>query len=297
MHRSAGGADPDPDADRGPRRANISVAPRCRIQVSYAVRLPAVVRRHEALVVHVMNNPRYLRLPSDHLQKRVHLWTYGYAGAPVLVFPSAAGMAHEWQASEAVHALGPLLDAGKIRLYCPESNVSEAWTGDGHPSWRLDRHRAYELFVTQELIPWIWEQQGRRQRVVTTGCSFGSFYAANFALKHPDLVEWALCLSGRYRTETFMEGFYDDRVYYADPLHYVPNLSGRELERVKQTHLTLVVGLGPHEGRCITETRDLAIVLREKGIPVTPDFWGRDVAHHWDWWRRQLVHHLSNRFG
>ncbi|MEZ4316806.1 MAG: alpha/beta hydrolase-fold protein [Myxococcota bacterium] len=225
------------------------------------------------------------------------MWTYGWAGAPVLVFPSAAGMAHEWQHSRAVDALAPLLDAGRIRLYCPESNVSEAWTGPGHASWRLDRHRAYELFVTQELIPWIWEQQGERQRVTTTGCSFGSFYAANFALKNPELVDWALCLSGRYRTDTFLNGFYDDRAYFADPLHYVPNLSGAELERVKQTHLTLVVGQGPFEGRCISETRDLAIALLRKGIPCTPDFWGGDVSHHWDWWRRQLVHHLGRRFG
>jgi esterase/lipase superfamily enzyme len=244
-----------------------------------------------------MHNARYLRLPSAHLDRSVHMWTYGWGGTPVVVFPSAAGMAHEWQASEAVRTLGPLLDSGRIQLFCPESNVSEAWTGPRPPNWRLDRHRAYELFVVEELLPWIWEQQGRRARIVTTGASFGSFYAANFALKHPDLVEWALCLSGRYRTEPFLEGFYDDRAYYADPLHYVPNLSGPELERVRNTHLTLVVGQGPFEGRCIQETRDLALVLKSKGIPVTPDFWGSDVAHHWSWWRRQIGHHFGRRFG
>ena len=173
--------------------------------------------------------------------------------------------------------------------------MSEAWTGSGPPPWRLDRHRAYEQFVATELIPWIWRQQHRQQRLWATGCSFGSFYAANLALKHPELVEWALCMSGRYRTEAFLDGFYDDRAYFADPLHYVPNLNGHELEKVRRTHLTLVVGQGAFEGRCIDETRDLATVLLRKKIPCTPDFWGSDVTHHWDWWKRQLTHHVGRR--
>jgi esterase/lipase superfamily enzyme len=245
---------------------------------------------------HPPYDEHYRRIPSRHLGRPVHLWSFGHAGMPVVVFPSAAGMAHEWRHSQAVQVLAPWIAAGKLKLYCPESNVSVAWTGRGHPSWRLDRHRAYELFVAEELLALIEQETGQR-RVVTTGASFGCFYAANFALKHPDRVAWALCLSGRYRTEAFLDGFYDDRVYYADPLHYVPNLSGDALRKVQdQTELTLVVGRGPFEGRCITETADLARVLLERGIPCEPDFWGHDVAHHWSWWKKQIRHHFGRRF-
>ena len=233
----------------------------------------------------------YTRVPSDHMGKRVHLWTFGDRGVPVFVFPSAAGMAHEWQASGAVDALAPLVDAGRIQHVCPESNVSVAWTGDGPPGRRLDAHRAYERFIAEELLPVVQRRTGH-QRVVTTGCSFGSFYAANFALKHPEEVAWALCISGRYRTEAFLDGFYDDRVYFADPLHYVPNLDGEWLARVRRTALTLVVGLGGHEGRCLTETLDLARVLREKQIPHFRDL-RPDGAHHWSSWRVQIAEHLS----
>ena len=236
-------------------------------------------------------NDRYQRLPSRFLGRKVHLWTHGHAGQPVLVFPSAAGMAHEWQHAGAVEALGDLLEAGKIQLICPESNVSEAWTGEGDPRWKLQRHRAYEQFIAEELIPWVQAKTGHA-RVVTAGCSFGSFYASNFALKYPELVRWALCLSGRYRTESFMDGYYDDSVYFADPLHYVPNLGGTDLQRARRTALTLVVGLGPFEGRCIQETHDMAWVLGQKGIPHEADIWGHDVAHDWTWWKRQLRFHL-----
>lgn len=238
----------------------------------------------------------YSRVPSDHLERPVHLWTFGHAGQPIVVFPSAAGMAHEWQASGAVDALAPLIEAGKIRLVCPESNVSRAWTSDDPPEVRLDRHRAYERFILEELVPDVLRNSDAA-RVATTGCSFGAFYATNMALKAPHLVEWALGVSGRYRTEAFLEGFYDDRVYFADALHYVPNLAGAGLEAARTTSLTLVVGTGPHEGRCIRETHDLAWVLGQQQIPHRTDLWGRDAGHHWSWWRRQILMHVGHRYG
>jgi esterase/lipase superfamily enzyme len=238
----------------------------------------------------------YSRVPSDHLGRRVHLWTFGDRGQPIVVFPSAAGMAHEWQASGAVDVLAPLITSGRIRLICPESNVSRAWTADAPASTRLDRHRAYERFVLDELIPDVLAESDV-ERVATTGCSFGAFYATTMALKAPDRIEWALGVSGRYRTEAFLGGFYDDRVYFADPLHFVPNLEGAYLAAAQQTAITLVVGTGAHEGRCIQETHDLAWVLGQKRIPHRTDIWGRDAGHHWRWWRRQIRMHVGHRYG
>ena len=243
-------------------------------------------------------NARYQRVPSQLLGRSVHLWTYGWFGHPVLVFPSAAGMAHEWQASGAIEALAPLIEAGRIKLYCPESNVSVAWTGDGDPQWRLQRHKAYERFLVEELMPAIdADCRTRFTRVSTVGCSFGAFYALNTALKHPHRVDWALGLSGRYDTHTFLDGHTEDEGYFNQPLAYVPGLTGEALRQVRQTSATLVVGQGAYEGRCIRETAAMAATLRERGIPVHLDAWGHDVSHEWVWWRRQLRHHFGQRFG
>lgn len=241
---------------------------------------------------------RYQRLPSRHLDRHVHLWSYGWHGHPVLVFPSAAGMAHEWQSSGAVEALAPLLRAGRIKLYCPESNVSEAWTGEGDPRWRLNRHRAYEAFLLDELMPHI-DRDCRTDftRVSTVGCSFGAFYAVNTALKYPHRVDWALGLSGRYDTHTFLHGHSSDDAYFNQPLAYVPGLRGPALWQVQQTSFTLVVGQGAYEGRCIQETVRMARTLEERGIPVHLDAWGHDVSHEWVWWTRQLRYHFGRRFG
>src|SRR5574337_1045558 len=101
---------------------------------------------------------RHLMLPSPAMERNVHVWTYGHFGMPVLVFPTAAGFAHEWHAQGMVDVLEPLLAAGAIKLYCPESNVSEAWTRkDADPAWRMTRHAAYERFVLDTLVPFIRE--------------------------------------------------------------------------------------------------------------------------------------------
>ena len=53
-------------------------------------------------------------LPSEAMGRRVHVWCYGHFGAPIVVFPSAAGFAHEWEAHGVVEALAPLIDSGRI---------------------------------------------------------------------------------------------------------------------------------------------------------------------------------------
>ena len=48
---------------------------------------------------------QYQRIPSPAMGRDVHLWTFGWWGAPVLVFPTAGGMAHEWKHNGVVEAL------------------------------------------------------------------------------------------------------------------------------------------------------------------------------------------------
>ena len=55
-----------------------------------------------------------------------------------------------------VEALGDFIEGGRLKLYCTESNVAEAWTRrETDPRWRIRRHMAYEKFIAEELAPWI----------------------------------------------------------------------------------------------------------------------------------------------
>ncbi|MFN7960334.1 MAG: alpha/beta hydrolase-fold protein [Thermoanaerobaculia bacterium] len=242
---------------------------------------------------------RHELIPSRSMGRRVNVWCYGHWGYPVVVLPTAAGFAHEWEAQGMVEVLAPLLYGGRIKLYCPESNVSETWTAkDGDPADRLVKHRAYEQFIVQELVPWVRQDCGSPEaRLAATGSSLGGLYAANFALKFPETFSYALCMSGRYELTQFTGGFSNGDVYFNNPLAYVPNLGGEPLERIKRlTHVTLVCGQGPWEEGCIEETLALGQVFAAKGISHECDIWGHDVSHNWVWWQRQAVYHLGKTF-
>ena len=60
----------------------------------------------------------------------MHLWRFGHYGVPLLVMPSSAGMAHEWQYNGLIETLRPLIEGGRIKLYCSESNVAETWNSE-----------------------------------------------------------------------------------------------------------------------------------------------------------------------
>ncbi|MEZ4649986.1 MAG: alpha/beta hydrolase-fold protein [Candidatus Eisenbacteria bacterium] len=238
----------------------------------------------------------HVMLPSEPMGRRVHLWKYGTFGLPLLVFPSAAGMAHEWEAHGMIDAMSDWIEAAKLKVYCVESNVAEAWTRkDSDPNWRVERHEAYEKFVRDELIPYIREDCRTPDIAIgATGTSMGAFYAANFALKVPEAIRWALCLSGRYDITWMTDGFNSDGIYRANPIAYVPNLDGEQLERIrKNTHLVLVCGRGKWEDGNIEDTERLGALLTTKGISNQVDLWGYDVAHEWEWWKRQVRYHLG----
>ncbi len=239
-------------------------------------------------------------LPSRAMERRMHLWRYGHFGRPLLVFPSASGMAHEWDAHGMVEALGDLIEAGRLKLYCSESNVAEAWTRrENDPAWRIHRHMLFERYVVEELVPFIREDCRTPQiRVAASGTSLGGYYACNFALKFPELVDWALCMSSRYDISEFTGGLRSTDVYFNNPMAYVPNLEGSALERVRsQTHLVLVCGQGKWEDGNVDETRAFGALLASKGISHQLDIWGHDVAHEWAWWKRQARLHLERIAG
>ena len=143
------------------------------------------------------------------------------------MFPSNAGVAHEWRESGMIDALAPLLAAGRIKVYCPETNVSKSFSGTGSMTQRMAHHAAYESFVLSTLVPFIREDcRMPRARMVATGCSVGALYSSIFVLKHPEVFAQALCLSGRYRTSKFFDGNSNHDVYMNDPLGFVPNLRG-----------------------------------------------------------------------
>jgi esterase/lipase superfamily enzyme len=223
------------------------------------------------------------------------LIAYGHWGRPLLMFPAEQGRRWDYEQNGMIEALRPLVDAGRLKVYCLDSYDAGSWHDQSIPlEERARRHAAYEQWITEEVAPWIHADTNGGEPIVT-GCSFGAYHAANFALKRADLFPLAVCLSGVYDVSVVGWGERGDAVYFNNPMDYVSHLEGDHLDWLRsRANLVLVVGSGRWEDTtgALESTRGFAGLLAEKGIRHELDVWGSDIPHDWPSWRRQMAHHL-----
>jgi esterase/lipase superfamily enzyme len=222
---------------------------------------------------------------------------YGHWGRPVIAFPAERGDAGEFERRGMVAAVGDLLAAGRIKLYCVDSFDHETWSNRSIPiEERARRHQVYETWIIEQVMPFVRSDCGGVNEAIVCGCSLGAFHAANFALKRADLFPLAICLSGSYDPSAW--GGWGERAgaaYFNNPMDYVGHLEGDHLAWLqRQVSLLLVCGQGQWEDTtgALEGTRQFAELLRAKGIRHEMDLWGYDTPHDWPSWRAQLAHHL-----
>lgn len=47
----------------------------------------------------------------------------------------------------------------------------------------------------------------------------------------------------------------------------------------------------------LNSTRQMDRILKEKKVPAWVDYWGYDVSHNWEWWRKQIVYFMGKVVG
>jgi esterase/lipase superfamily enzyme len=232
------------------------------------------------------------------IDRGMHIITYGHYGRPVLVFPSEAGRAWDYENNGMVDAVAGLIDDGRVKLYCVDSLDADTWSDKGLPiEERALRHEVYTRWLTHTVVPYIHGDTTAGAELITTGCSMGAYHAVHFSFQRADLAPVALGLSGNYDVTTWRSwGDPADAAYFANPSAYVPNLHGDHLEWLRrQLSVLLVVGQGAwetHPTGSLPSTVKIAQLIQEKGIRCELDLWGFDVSHDWEWWQKQLAHHL-----
>jgi len=221
---------------------------------------------------------------------------YGHWGRPVLAFPSEQGQAWQYEERGMVDAIAPLIDAGRVKLYCIDSYDSQSWQAQHLPlEERARRHGFYESWILEGVVPWIAADSGGAGELVATGVSFGAYHAANFALKRADVFPLAICQSGVYDVSVVGWGERGDSVYFNNPGDYVAHLNGDHLDWLRgRVSLVLVCGSGQWEDTtgALESTRRFGALLGEQGIRCEVDVWGNEYPHDWESWREQFAHHL-----
>lgn len=230
---------------------------------------------------------------SQRVGRDIKVVRWGEVGAPVLVFPTAGGDAEEIERFHLVDALGPLLEAGRVKIYSCDSVAGRAMLAEeGTAQYRMWLQDQFEQFVHSELVPAIRDDcRDEEVGVITAGSSIGAFNALALLCRYPDAFTHAICLSGTYDLDRFLRADPTDDWYFSSPLHFVPALEGEPLAKLKERFVLLASGEGDAED--IGESWRMADVLGAKGIPNRVDAWGPEWPHDWVSWRKMLPQYLE----
>lgn len=227
----------------------------------------------------------YRKWWSPALERDMELLVFGQGGTPVLVFPTSMGRFYQWEDVGLVSHLAPRIDAGWLQLWCVDSVDSESFYAKDRPAQRrAARHMAYERYVLGEVVPLIRGANGT-PFLIAAGASFGATHVAMLVTRHPGLVGKAVCLSGAYGVSRWLDGWCEGDGYYLDPLAFLPGLTDeRYLGPMRGTEV--IVATGEHDPN-VEESKRLAALLQEKGVPAELHLWD-GWAHDWPYWQDML---------
>ena len=220
------------------------------------------------------------------------LVSYGHAGYPLLMLPTAAADYLEYERFHLIDAMRGLIEAGRVRAYSINSvNRYSLLNDQASPAWKAELLTRYDSYIAEELLPLIRNETGERPLV--TGASLGAFLSANTYFRHPDLLRGIIAMSGSYDIRSYLQGYHDENVYFNNPMSYLPNLNDDYyLPILRQADaIYIVTGQGAYEAP--ERSKQLSEVLASKGIPHHLELWGHDVDHDWPWWRKMLPYYLD----
>jgi esterase/lipase superfamily enzyme len=234
------------------------------------------------------------RWRSERLGCETTLARWGEYGQPVLAFPTAGGDAEEIERFQMIKAVGPLLEAGRIKIYSCDSVAGAMWfSKQGSPDQRMKMQNQFHQYVKHEVVPAIrTDCRTPDIGVWAAGSSIGAFHAAAVVCRFPDLFHRALSMSGTYNLMRFIDVSEPNEEFrVSSPLHFLPQLQGPHLELLRKRYIHIATGEGRWEN--IGESWALANALGAKGIPNHLDSWGPDWDHDWVTWREMMPKYLD----
>lgn len=228
----------------------------------------------------------YRRWYSHNLNMDLEMLVFGDRGYPVILFPTSQGAYYQNKDHGLIDAVRWFIDEGLVKIYCPATIDNLTWYDKGiHPAERARRYAWYDKMLNEELAPWAMHETGVG-KVAVAGCSFGGYHAANFAFKHPEKTGHLFSMGGAFDIRSFTDGFYNDDVFYNNPLDYLPGSNQPELWQ-----MNIILGTSDWD-ICKGFNDQLSGILRQKNINHWLDVRGQ-ALHDWPIWKEMFPHYLS----
>ncbi len=230
----------------------------------------------------------YFKWHSPTLNIDLKALVFGHAGLPVVVFPTSMGKHNENRDFKLIESAQWYINNGFIKIYCPDSIDELSWYNSNvSPEIRAFNHNLFDQMLHQELVPEIKQDSGFG-KIALAGCSFGGYHAANYAFKHPEDVSHLFTMGAAFDIRKRVDGYYDDNVFYNNPIDFLPNAKHPDLWKMK-------IILGTAEGDfCKEASIHLSEILTSKGIEHWLDIRSAG-GHDWPVWREMFPHYLSLR--
>ncbi|MDX1408262.1 MAG: alpha/beta hydrolase-fold protein [Saprospiraceae bacterium] len=228
----------------------------------------------------------YFKWYSHNLDLPIEMLVFGDRGLPLIIFPTTLGSYFEAKDFFLVESIRRYIEAGKVQVYCPDGVNKYSWYNKKvPPATRVRNHMWYDQFIREELVEKV-RHQTPTGRVAVAGCSFGGYTASNFAFKYPDVVGWMISMSGSFDIKSFLDGYYDENVYFNNPVDYLPDLNHPDLYR-----MGIILGTSDWD-ICKQANFDMSDLLHHKGVrhwlDVVPE-----SPHDWPLWRHMFPKYVQ----
>jgi esterase/lipase superfamily enzyme len=226
----------------------------------------------------------YHRWFARDLGHDMELLRFGYAGWPMVVFPTSRGAFFEYEDHGMVGALGEKLAAGALQLVCVATiDADTFYASNRHPRERIDRYLAYERYLLHDVVGFVQTHTGSLTMGLT-GCSFGAYHAFVMALRHPDVFTSCVPMSGAFDISRFLDGYSDLDAYLLNPTQCLPRLSDPWfLDRIRRNKWVLVTG---EYDICRPDMEQAAAMLAAQHVPHSLHVWGHGSIHDWPEWTK-----------
>ena len=211
---------------------------------------------------------------------------FGDRGYPVVLFPTTLGRYYQNKDMGLIDSVRWFVDEGLVRIYCPDTFDGLTWYDKAvSPEERARRYTWYDKALNEELVPWIQYENGAG-KVGMAGCSFGGYHAANYAFKHPEKVGNLFSMSGAFDIRSFTDGFYNNDVFYNNPVDYLPGDNQHELWQ-----MNIILGTSDWD-ICKEANYNFSNILNQKHINHWLDV-RPNAPHDWPIWKEMFPHYLS----
>ena len=223
---------------------------------------------------------------------------HGSYGRPVLVFPTSEGRAEDSETNGMVDAVRPLIEAGRVKLYCLDSWDGGSWYRHDLPlEERARLHEAYERWVVEGAVPFVDADCGGRQDMAVDRLQLRRLPRGQpRAAPRRPVPARALLLR---RLRPVASSGWGEHGHVASTSttrcgRSAPPRASTSTGCARGCRCCSSAGRGMWEDTtgALESTRAFGALCAEKGLRVETDLWGHDVPHDWPSWRAQLAHHL-----